>query len=246
MFSIKGRFMRYGILGIIMLALNGVASVHSAPDYLNHSSDERHKNEFTLPNSFFESVYLETASVDSQHLDQYDRQDVEKQHADKNQKHVRSVRLEASSDEKVAHVLAAPAHQFSSDIFVVSQEYNIDPLLLHAIAEVESRYNTKAVSRAGAQGLMQVLPDTARRFGMKNPEQELFDPVSNLRVSSNYLRSLHKLFGNNIRLILAAYNAGENAVIRYGYTIPPFKETKNYVDKVMKRYLELKQKSYQL
>jgi soluble lytic murein transglycosylase-like protein len=93
---------------------------------------------------------------------------------------------------------------------------------------------------------MQVLPDTARRFGMKNPEQELFDPISNLRVSSNYLRSLHKLFGNNIRLILAAYNAGENAVIRHGYTVPPFKETKNYVDKVMKRYLELKQKSYQL
>ncbi|MEW8499283.1 MAG: lytic transglycosylase domain-containing protein, partial [Candidatus Thiodiazotropha taylori] len=85
-----------------------------------------------------------------------------------------------------------------------------------------------------------------RRFGMRNPHEELFNPISNLRISSNYIRSLHTLFGNNIPLILAAYNAGENAVIKYGYRIPPYKETENYVKKVMERYLQLKDKSYRL
>jgi soluble lytic murein transglycosylase-like protein len=139
-----------------------------------------------------------------------------------------------------------PKHQFIEDIFLVSREYNIDPLLLHAIAEVESAFNSDAVSKAGARGLMQVMPDTARRFGMQNPKQELFNPISNLRVSSNYIRSLYSLFGNNIPLILAAYNAGENAVIKYGYKIPPYRETENYVKKVMERYLQLKDKSYRL
>jgi soluble lytic murein transglycosylase-like protein len=74
----------------------------------------------------------------------------------------------------------------------------------------------------------------------------LFNPISNLRVSSNYIRSLYSLFGNNIPLILAAYNAGENAVIKYGYKIPPYRETENYVKKVMERYLQLKDKSYRL
>jgi hypothetical protein len=134
---------------------------------------------------------------------------------------------------------------YLDEIFNVAQEYNIDPLLLHAIAEIESRYNPVAISPAGAKGLMQVMPDTARRFGMKNPDTDLFDPRSNLRVSSNYLRSLHTLFGNNLTLILAAYNAGENAVIKYGYAVPPYRETQQYVTKVMNRYLELKDRSMQ-
>jgi soluble lytic murein transglycosylase-like protein len=135
------------------------------------------------------------------------------------------------------------SREYLKEIFKVSKEYNIDPLLLHAIAEIESKYNPIAISPAGAKGLMQVMPDTARRFGMQNPETELLDPESNLRISSNYLRSLYDLFGNNLTLILAAYNAGENAVIKYGYTIPPYRETQEYVSKVMKRYLELKDRS---
>jgi soluble lytic murein transglycosylase-like protein len=134
---------------------------------------------------------------------------------------------------------------YLDEIFSVAKEYNIDPLLLHAIAEVESRYNPIAISSAGAKGLMQVMPATARRFGMLNPDTELLDPRSNLRVSSNYLRSLYSLFGNNLTLILAAYNAGENAVIKYGYAIPPYHETQQYVKRVMNRYLELKDRSMQ-
>jgi hypothetical protein len=132
---------------------------------------------------------------------------------------------------------------YHDDIFSVSKEYNIDPFLLHAIAEIESRYNPTAISPAGAKGLMQIMPDTARRFGMRNPDTELFDPRNNLRICSNYLRTLHGIFGNNLSLILAAYNAGENAVIKYGYTIPPYHETQQYVTKVMNRYLELKNQS---
>jgi soluble lytic murein transglycosylase-like protein len=81
---------------------------------------------------------------------------------------------------------------------------------------------------------------------MNDPETGLFNPRDNLRICSNYLRSLHSLFGNNIPLILAAYNAGENAVIKYGYTIPPYLETQRYVKKVMNRYLELKDLTYKL
>jgi soluble lytic murein transglycosylase-like protein len=139
-----------------------------------------------------------------------------------------------------------PSHKYIDDVFEISYEYNIDPLLLHAIAEVESQYNPLAISPAGAKGLMQILPSTARRFGMNDPDSQLFNPRDNLRICSTYLRSLHSLFGNNIPLILAAYNAGEHAVIKYGYRIPPYDETQKYVAKVMKRYLELIDHSYHL
>ena len=112
--------------------------------------------------------------------------------------------------------------------------------MLHAIAYVESRYNPNAVSHAGATGMMQIMPATARRFGFTGSQSELFDPVISLRISSVYLRKLYKLFGNDLSLILAAYNAGEGAVIKYGRAIPPYKETQAYVQKVMAHYLSLK------
>jgi len=129
----------------------------------------------------------------------------------------------------------------ADEVSATAEDFNIDPLLLHAIAHVESRHNPDAVSPAGARGLMQVMPGTARQFGMTNPEQELFDPVENLRVSSTYLRSLYDIFGNNLELVLAAYNAGESAVIRYGYQVPPYAETQQYVRMVLEKYQELMQ-----
>lgn len=123
---------------------------------------------------------------------------------------------------------------------MVAENYNIDPLLLHAIAHVESRHDPQAVSPAGALGLMQVMPTTARRFGVNDPERELHDPRVNLEVSSIYLKKLQGLFGNDLRLILAAYNAGENAVIKYGRQIPPYRETQAYVRDVMGHYMKLK------
>ena len=104
--------------------------------------------------------------------------------------------------------------------------------LLHAVITVESAYNAHAVSRAGAQGLMQLMPATAERFGVKDP----FNPKQNINGGSRYLSYLMELFNGDFRLALAAYNAGENAVKRHGNRIPPYKETQNYVRKVMKYY----------
>jgi soluble lytic murein transglycosylase-like protein len=206
---------------------------------------------FPLPAGYIKPQLLESSPVRSQLLEIYGKQEkatkialsYSKESGDVNALQ-EPIGFEENYSDRVYR--AVPKHQYIEDIFIVSREYNIDPLLLHAIAEIESAFNSEAISKAGARGLMQVMPDTARRFGMQNPMQDLFNPISNLRVSSNYIRSLYSLFGNNIPLILAAYNAGENAVIKYGYKIPPYRETENYVKKVMKRYLQLKDKSYRL
>jgi len=118
----------------------------------------------------------------------------------------------------------------------VGRRYAIDPDLLRSIANVESGHNPRAVSPKGAQGLMQVMPATGRRFGAH--AASLADPAVNLAVAANYLKTLQGLYGNNLPLILAAYNAGEGAVQKYGGTIPPYRETQGYVRKVMGLYGE--------
>ncbi len=247
----KGRNMRHDVLKVIaiLLAVTSINNANCSPHLYRYDIADTSHNVISIPVGYLKSRYLESSPTISKHLDLYDKQDAENSIKASN---ITSFDINKYNGD-ISNITydyrikrTVPNHQFIEDIFIVSEEYNIDPLLLHAIAEIESAYNAKAVSKAGAQGLMQVMPDTARRFGMQNPNQELFNPISNLRVSSNYIRSLHKLFGNNIPLILAAYNAGENAVIKYGYNIPPYKETQNYVEKVMKRYLEMKEKSYQL
>ena len=123
-----------------------------------------------------------------------------------------------------------------------ARAYDIDPLLLHAIARVESRHNIGAISHAGAHGLMQVIVPTARRFGV-GQAAELHDPATNLDVSARYLKTLQQRFGNNLPLVLAAYNAGEGAVEKHGRQIPPYRETQSYVRKVLAEYGVLRQVS---
>ena len=118
----------------------------------------------------------------------------------------------------------------------VGRRYAIDPDLLRSIANVESGHNPRAVSPKGAQGLMQVMPATGRRFGAH--AASLADPAINLDVAANYLKTLQGLYGNNLPLVLAAYNAGEGAVKKYGGTVPPYRETQGYVRKVMGLYGE--------
>ena len=108
----------------------------------------------------------------------------------------------------------------------------IDPALLHAIVKVESGYNPRAVSPKGAVGLMQLMPETARRYGVRDSR----DPAQNTAAGSAYLRDLLIQFDHDLPLALAAYNAGENAVLRHGQKIPPYRETREYVPRVLSLY----------
>jgi len=118
-------------------------------------------------------------------------------------------------------------------VTAAAQAYGIDPLLLHAIAHVESRHRAGAVSPAGARGVMQVMPATARRFGVGDPERDLFDPATNLRTSAAYVKQLQERYRGDLRLVLAAYNAGEGAVDKHGRDVPPYPETQAYVRDVL-------------
>lgn len=114
----------------------------------------------------------------------------------------------------------------------VAQTYGLESALLHAVISVESRYKPQAVSKKGAAGLMQLMPSIAKRYGVVDP----LDPVQNLHGGAKYLRYLLKKFKNNRSLALAAYNAGESAVAKYGNRIPPYRETTNYVPRVLGFY----------
>ncbi|MGB1989163.1 MAG: lytic transglycosylase domain-containing protein, partial [Cycloclasticus pugetii] len=113
-----------------------------------------------------------------------------------------------------------------------ARQYKVDPALVMAIIHAESAYDRKAVSRAGAVGLMQLMPGTAKRYGVSNRT----DAVQNIRGGVQYLRYLLELFKFNIKLTLAAYNAGESAVLKYGNKVPPYPETEQYVKKVVTYY----------
>lgn len=110
----------------------------------------------------------------------------------------------------------------------------VHPALVRAVIAVESAFQPRALSRAGAQGLMQLLPSTARRYGVGNA----FDPEQNVGGGARYLSYLLARYKNNLELALAAYNAGEAAVDRHGGHIPPYAETRQYVPAVMRRYRE--------
>lgn len=121
--------------------------------------------------------------------------------------------------------LAAQVNQIAAQV-------GVDPYLVHAVISAESAYKSRAVSHAGAQGLMQLMPATARRFGVADS----FNTGENIRGGSTYLKWLLKEFNGNMELAVAGYNAGEGNVKKYGYKIPPFIETKAYVPKVMEYY----------
>ena len=126
-------------------------------------------------------------------------------------------------------ILRDRADKYRSYIEQASRQFRLPRSLLEAVITVESAYDAAAVSPAGARGLMQLMPATAERFGVRNS----FSPHENILGGSRYLRYLMNLFDGNLSLVLAAYNAGEGAVMKYGNAIPPYTETRNYVRKVM-------------
>ncbi len=124
----------------------------------------------------------------------------------------------------------AGKNRFTPLVEEAARTYQVDAALLYAVISAESGYNPAAVSHKGAVGLMQLMPETARRYGVENS----LDPAQNIRGGTKYLSYLLQLFDNNLELAVAAYNAGENAVIRHGYSIPPYRETLSYVPGVLK------------
>lgn len=122
---------------------------------------------------------------------------------------------------------------FSNEIALAANAVALDPSLVHAVIYVESRYRHGAISPKGAVGLMQVLPDTAARYGLR---EAVHLPKGNIKAGTLYLRDLMVMFDNRLDLALAAYNAGEGAVKKYSRQIPPYPETRHYVKAVMAKY----------
>ena len=122
----------------------------------------------------------------------------------------------------------------SIDNFIVDsgRRNAVDPLLLYAIMHQESTFKPRAMSYKGARGLMQLMPGTAVRFGVTS----IWDPKQNIEGGSRYMRFLLDKFDGNVALALAGYNAGEGAVMKYGYRVPPYNETQEYVRRISKRY----------
>lgn len=127
--------------------------------------------------------------------------------------------------------------QFDNLIEQVARRHRIDPLFLHAVIKQESGYRPAIGSHAGAKGLMQIMPATGRTLGL-HPSQ-LTDPAANVDAGARLLRKLHKRYNGNFTLMLAAYNAGEGAVAKYGNRVPPYRETQHYVKVVMAHYEKL-------
>ncbi len=112
------------------------------------------------------------------------------------------------------------------------ERHGLDPYLIFLVIEHESHFRQRAVSPKGARGLMQLMPATARRLGVRDP----FDPVQNISAGSRYLKELMTMFGGRVDLVLASYNAGEGAVMKYGRAVPPYRETRDYVKRITRRY----------
>ncbi len=125
---------------------------------------------------------------------------------------------------------------YEAIVQAAARTHRLDPSLLHAVIGVESGYDVRALSTRGAEGLMQLLPPTARSYGVTNA----FDPHQNVPAGANHLRNLLNQFNGDMVLALAAYNAGANAVLRHGLQVPPYAETQAYVPRVLARWADLR------
>ena len=121
---------------------------------------------------------------------------------------------------------------YNHEVVAAAKETSLDPALIHAVIATESKHNPRAQSNKGAFGLMQLMPATARRFNV----QDRNDPKQNIVAGAKYLRELLTLYKGDLKLTLAAYNAGPGAVKKYSNQIPPYRETMHYVPKVLKYY----------
>ena len=156
---------------------------------------------------------------------------------------IQNPKIEPSKPKRLVQLTSLPMNPSlggfttgNSDVdnFIVEsgKRNSVDPLLLYSIMHQESSFKSRAMSNKGARGLMQLMPPTAVRFGVTN----IWDPKQNIEGGARYMRFLLDTFSGDVRLALAGYNAGEGAVMKYGNTIPPYSETRNYVKLILKRY----------
>lgn len=156
---------------------------------------------------------------------------------------------DAAAQTTVAVINASPAYlAVHGSLSAASTSYGVDYDLLKAVVATESAFNSKAVSPKGAVGLMQIMPTTAKRYGVQSDRgatisAKLTDPDLNIQTGTRYLADLLRLFGGQTELALAAYNAGEGAVARAGNRIPNYRETQTYVQRVMSIYRLLQTRS---
>lgn len=132
----------------------------------------------------------------------------------------------------VNHVWTTGSAKIDNLIRLYGNQYGVDPYLIYCTMAQESSFNSGATSPKGAQGLMQLMPGTAARYGVTNP----YDVAQSIKGGTRYLKDLLKMFNGRVDLALAGYNAGEGAVMKYGNSIPPYTETRNYVKLILKRY----------
>jgi soluble lytic murein transglycosylase-like protein len=137
-----------------------------------------------------------------------------------------------SSDSLSARKLQVNRDILYRKIQHTASKHDIDPDLIWAMIKTESNFNSKAVSPKGAKGLMQLMPATARAYNVSDP----FDPYDNIEGGIRYMRYLLMMFDGNLRLSLAAYNAGEHKVLSYKRNVPPFSETESYIERVLTYY----------
>src|SRR5829696_1840595 len=165
---------------------------------------------------------------------------------------VEQIANEIAAVNKPAPVITAASEMVASDrpwstgnskidslIRYYGSQHGVDPYLVYCLMSQESGFSAGATSNKGAQGLMQLMPGTAARYGVTNP----YDVAQNIKGGTRYLKDLLKMFNGRVDLALAGYNAGEGAVMKYGNTIPPYSETRNYVRLILKRYNTRKQVS---
>jgi hypothetical protein len=164
------------------------------------------------------SVFIERARID--HIE---REELE-------------TRAESDSSSKKARGWTTGSSKIDSLIRQSGAKYGVDPYLIFCVMEQESHFNARALSPKGARGLMQLMPGTSARFGVRRPS----DPGQNIAGGTRYLKQLIQRFDGRIDLVLASYNAGEGAVLKFGRKVPPYRETRNYVKRISFRYRRTK------
>ncbi|HEV8368969.1 MAG TPA: transglycosylase SLT domain-containing protein [Pyrinomonadaceae bacterium] len=157
---------------------------------------------------------------------------VAKQIAVANQPLAATIETVASDFSASNRVWSTGNNKIDSLIRYYGTQYSVDPYLVYCLMSQESKFTANALSPKGAQGLMQLMPGTAARYGVTNP----YDQAQSIMGGTRYLKDLLKMFNGRVDLALAGYNAGEGAVMKYGYTIPPYDETRNYVRLILARY----------